>query len=313
MYKLTCGLIMVTSTVFAQAPTNGLLAHYPFNGNANDESGNGRDGIVTGTTLTADRFGNANNAYYFDGLGSNIELSNTSSLNMFTGFTLASWVNFTEDGGAFISKHENYYKNSFNLGGGQGKLYLHTDVDLYYVSSTKIINDGEWHFVVGTFDGVQLSIYIDGIAEGSSTANYSTGNSINIRLGRDSDLWFYKGLLDDVRLYNRAITSDEVFALYNEGKTATEISNINTLKKDLFNAYPNPATDYLIIEGNKVGASSGNSLLVKDLMGQTVFRSTINQNQLCINLDNWTKQALYFVLLLDSQNTVVEARKIIVQ
>lgn len=55
------------SIVFSQIPTSGLVAYYPFNGNANDLSGNSYNGTVDGATLTLDRFGNANNAYYFDG------------------------------------------------------------------------------------------------------------------------------------------------------------------------------------------------------------------------------------------------------
>ena len=65
------------SGVFAQINLDsGLVAHYPFNGNANDESGNGNDGTVNGATLTTDRFGNANKAYSFDGV--------SNSENMFT-------------------------------------------------------------------------------------------------------------------------------------------------------------------------------------------------------------------------------------
>ena len=65
------------SGVFAQINIDsGLVAHYPFNGNANDESGNGNDGTVNGATLTTDRFGNANKAYSFDGV--------SNSENMFT-------------------------------------------------------------------------------------------------------------------------------------------------------------------------------------------------------------------------------------
>jgi uncharacterized protein (TIGR02145 family) len=71
---------------------SGLIAYYPFNGNANDKSGNGHDGIVEGATLTVDRFGNPNSAYYFN--GSNIiELSHTDTLNFKNQhFTLIAWT-----------------------------------------------------------------------------------------------------------------------------------------------------------------------------------------------------------------------------
>ena len=63
--------VLFTANLMAQVPnyvpTNGLVGWWPFNGNANDESGNGNNGTVNGATLTTDRFGNANKAYSFDG------------------------------------------------------------------------------------------------------------------------------------------------------------------------------------------------------------------------------------------------------
>ena len=61
-------LTFVSFSLFAQVPANGLMAWYKFNGNASDSSGNGNHGTVNGATLTSDRFGNANKAYYFNGV-----------------------------------------------------------------------------------------------------------------------------------------------------------------------------------------------------------------------------------------------------
>ena len=60
--------LVLSINSFSQIPTNGLVGYWPFKGNANDESGNGHDGTVNGPTLTTDRFGNANSAYYFNGI-----------------------------------------------------------------------------------------------------------------------------------------------------------------------------------------------------------------------------------------------------
>ena len=69
---------------------NGLVAYYPFNGNANDESGNGNDGTNNGVTLTADRFGNVDAAYDFDGFN-NITVPHNSNLNLIGDLTLSAW------------------------------------------------------------------------------------------------------------------------------------------------------------------------------------------------------------------------------
>ena len=74
--KKTFAFLIVLSiySVKAQIPTDDLVASYPFNGNANDESGNGYDALVFGPNLVADRYGNLNSAYYFDGLDDTISI-----------------------------------------------------------------------------------------------------------------------------------------------------------------------------------------------------------------------------------------------
>ena len=70
---------ILPTLVFAQIPSDRLVGYWPFNGNANDESGNGNDGAVNGaTTLTIDRFGNSNSAYAFDGINDYIGIASSS-------------------------------------------------------------------------------------------------------------------------------------------------------------------------------------------------------------------------------------------
>ena len=72
-------------------PINGLVGWWPFNGNANDESGNGNNGTVNGATLTSDRFMNVNKAYSFDGVDDKIEINHSDSLNTFP-LSVVAWV-----------------------------------------------------------------------------------------------------------------------------------------------------------------------------------------------------------------------------
>ena len=92
---LTLIAFILGLTAFSQIPNyvpqNGLVGWWPFNGNANDESGNGNNGTVNGATLTTDRFGNVNQAYGFDGNSQNIEVSNSSSLNP-NELTISVWI-----------------------------------------------------------------------------------------------------------------------------------------------------------------------------------------------------------------------------
>ncbi len=90
---LALAMLLVSSGVYADL-SEGLVAYYPFNGNANDESGNGFDGIVRGATPVEDRFGNIDSAYYFNGNGNDadgIELPSTS-INGLTHITSSVWI-----------------------------------------------------------------------------------------------------------------------------------------------------------------------------------------------------------------------------
>ena len=91
------GLATVTSAqVPSYVPSNGLVGWWPFNGNANDESGNGNNGTVNGATLTTDRFNSLNAAYHLDGNGDNIYVANNFFDNGSAGWSLSVWYNLDQ-------------------------------------------------------------------------------------------------------------------------------------------------------------------------------------------------------------------------
>ena len=132
------GVLTVCAVIFlfcgiANAKINdGLVAYYPFNGNANDESGNGHNGVVNGAILTSDRFGNANKAYSFAGTDDDIDLAGTGSLDFLTGgFSLVAWTNFTAetDDKSIVTKHHCGISNSYFIGvhANSFDFYVHSD------------------------------------------------------------------------------------------------------------------------------------------------------------------------------------------
>lgn len=112
--NLTLILLFLAVCSFAQnvpsyVPSNGLVGWWPFNGNANDESGNGNNGTVNGATLTSDRFGNAGKAYSFDGVDDVIIVQDDTTLQIRTGeITISVWALLNtssfDDDIAFIDK-----------------------------------------------------------------------------------------------------------------------------------------------------------------------------------------------------------------
>src|SRR5205823_407204 len=83
--------------------TNGLVAYYPFNGNANDASGNGNNGLVSGAVLTTDRFGQTNRAYSFDGVNNRIVANDAPQLvfGLQTSLGVFAWIKFSGDVSGF--------------------------------------------------------------------------------------------------------------------------------------------------------------------------------------------------------------------
>ncbi len=140
--------------------TNGLVVYYPFNGNANDSSVNKINGIVHNATLTTDRFGNANKAYYFDGVTSFISVRDTSLLEMNKSLSLCAWIKTpgTSYSAGILNKVDqnsvtgyllriNNYTDSL----GEIALYGRDESEHSILDGKNKIFDDKWHFLVGTY------------------------------------------------------------------------------------------------------------------------------------------------------------------
>ena len=250
---LTLLLGVTTLSAFTQVPsnvpTNGLVGYWPFNGNANDESGNGNNGTVNGATLTIDRNGLANKAYGFDG-SDWIEVMNSTSIQPSTAFSISAWV-FVESsqpslGGNYtriINKNHSEAQNfatyqlitGLNTGYGKAGVCIRTGsgisggaAGIYTWTGATNNVIGQYQLIVGTYNGSELKIYQNGTL--SSSVNH-TGNlcydSGNLWFGRGksgsapgTDM-FFNGKIDDVGMWNRALTQTEITDLYNGCSTPT--------------------------------------------------------------------------------------------
>ena len=228
---------VATAQVPSYVPTNGLVGYWPFNGNANDESGNGNNGTVIGATLAQDRNGNVNAAYSFDG-NDWVEVQNSEILNFGAGsFTLSCWSQ--KLGGNtwqhmvtknFIPQWPNY-TNNFALRYENNTIALFSGSDLNggnggLVTSSQL-NLEDWNHFVGVFNSTSLTmhIYMNGTLIGSTSTSSTLQNYNalgNMYFGVEhpttslpSGPQFLTGFLDDISIYNRALTTDEVLALYN--------------------------------------------------------------------------------------------------
>lgn len=215
-------------------PTNGLVGWWPFNGNANDESGNGNNGVVNGPTLTNDRFGVANKAYNFDGVNDYVEVVHSSTLTFATSVTFSFWVNIPDNSFNTTGNPERNpigKQRSSGLGGsgiawetndqigvpGTPQFYLNSGNSVVQYEDVTPLVLNNWNHLVGVYDGSILSLYSNGALLGSSLGNLSLSNIVqNLFFGKEgSNGRFYKGSIDDIGIWNRALTQQEITNLYN--------------------------------------------------------------------------------------------------
>ena len=228
-------ILLLISCNARASSTDGLAAHYSFDGDASDSSGNENNASVYGAQLTEDRFGEANSAYLFDGLDDYVEAPHSSSLDLTGPITLSAWIK--SDGtywvSSVITKMPDYepavgYTLCTIDSKAFGILSYSLDGSSHYsgwASSNTSVIDGEWHLLTATYDESEIRMYIDGQLESSEA--YSDGyqsNSAPLKIGyryypyydgrEGSHNWALNGAIDDVRIYNRALSANEVQALY---------------------------------------------------------------------------------------------------
>jgi hypothetical protein len=225
-------VFVFTSNAFSQVPsyvpTSGLVGYWPFNGNANDESGNGNNGTVNGATLTTDRFGNVNSAYVFSG-GANISVPHNANQNISSVGTWSAWVDvssFTAAGttSQLISKYNsNLNQRSYvlELELSKFKHNVHDGITWHSVTSATSMQINEWRQVTVVFDKTaspSLKLYLDGTLSATDDSYHGDLpiHSLPIIFGNSSGIALaaFNGEMDDIGIWNRALTPQEITNLY---------------------------------------------------------------------------------------------------
>jgi hypothetical protein len=229
--------------------TDGLIAYYPFNTNALDESGNDNHGKIHGASLAEDRFGKKNSAYNFDGKNNYISVPPLKILdNLSISFwlqTQASDNNNWPWGQLIIDRDICGVKRDWSVGTGLGgKLQFNTGANIDEVlTSSMDINDGSWYHITVVrnaenrikkmfinnklntshyFDSEEFQNHLSPINLGAMVCNSSRRHDT-----------FFNGNIDDVRIYNRALSDSEIQQLYNNASNQTKNCKANLLDQKL--------------------------------------------------------------------------------
>jgi len=205
---------------------NGLVGYWSFNENTGstiyDLSGNNNTGLfLNNPTWGYGKKGGR--ALNFNGINQGINLTNNGALNVTGAIGISAWVNITTNTpnpyGRIIDKK---YDNGFVLCHFFNTNQMYFGVNANFVTSATTLSINTWYHVGATYDGANLKIYINGVLDGTFGYVGSVGNgSSTITFGYDNttspNAEFFTGLIDEVRIYNRALTQQEITTLYQSG------------------------------------------------------------------------------------------------
>jgi hypothetical protein len=220
--KCKCHSVTLPSYI----PASGLIGWWPFNGNANDESGNGNNGTVGGAVLVADRSGFASDAYGFNGSDNYIKVIKDCGNFNTSDFTISAWVldNDAIGSGAIVSKrNSSSYGNFFTLSYCNHPGYEIDQTNIQDYSHNYIAGDylGVWHHIVMVRAGTSVSLIMDGTIQQTfaspviQSINNDAYLSIGARYYGNYLTEHFKGSIDDIAIWNRALTQQEITDLYN--------------------------------------------------------------------------------------------------
>ena len=243
----------------------GLVGHWPLNGPATswltdttqDTSGNGNTGTLVGMSTTSSPVaGKIGQALQFNGSNQCIISYPGPSVQAQNKITLAGWI-YPK---SFANYNALMYTSGNNNGwwlqtlppGDTGAGYVRFGAGGSYVNSASVIPLNQWSFLTGTFDGTNYKLYINGVLNNTASAAATISDSGIIKVIGDNSYncaggQEVNGYLDDLRIYNRALSAQEVQQLYALGQVNIGHSNTVTVSSGLVGHWPlnGPATSWL--------------------------------------------------------------------
>lgn len=318
IFTLSIAIATGIATLNAQV-TSGLVAKYSFNNaNANDEIGT-NNGLVSGASLTTDRFGNANKAYSFDGIDDYISFGDTPQFQMGNNdFCISLWVHYTTAQQAVILSKRAGAATNFNM----YSISVMNDPQFGGVSEKTVaflrssnsndramdagIQSGGWHHLVLFHDySDSTSLIIDGQVISTSVNTITgvfdiIGEPLVLAFAEEANSSFFNGKIDDLRIYNRLLSPLEIDSLLNEANPMTTGISDNSPINNTIAVFPNPTK-------NVINFSAQTNMQLTNLSGQIVAD---RKNVKTIDLSDQPK-GIYFLILTDNNGQETQRSKII--
>jgi len=253
------------------------VLYLPFNGNTNDYSGYNNHGTISGATYVADRAGNPNAALRFDGIDDRVQIPNSTGLNFTEAISVSIWLKVEEFYGreAYPMSHgnwENRWKISITNKGIRWTVKTTNGVrDLDSVTELAL---NTYYHVVTLYDGSNFDIYLNGVLDQHTTfSGLILQTDLDLTVGQvlpGNTQYNFKGILDDIRLYDYGLSAEEISALYH-GTASVDNFTDNQYPETVYLApcFPNPFNPQTTISYG-LAYSAETKITIYDMLGREV-------------------------------------------
>jgi hypothetical protein len=191
-----------------------LVASYSFEDNVDDSSGNGLNGTIKGNPFFVE--GIAGKALSFDGVNDSVDFGNNAAFDITEQITISAWVNTNDTGDGqhnpYVGKGDHAYALK-QASSSTIEFFIYDGG--WYTANVRVDSsfNGEWHHVLGTYDGLEVKTYVDGVL-GATNAHAGTievqTHNLTIAINSEETDRYYDGLIDEVKIYNRALSEGEI-------------------------------------------------------------------------------------------------------
>ncbi len=301
--------ILCSSVAFSQlpsyVPTTGLLAWYPMNGNGNDVSGTNNNATNNGATFINDRNGVANAAASFNGTTAYMSVATPTFTFTSTGsFSYSFWINKQTQptAGIVLMTGSNVADNFITLFQGVTNQQFGTNKQQQpWIWATCAHNVNIWTHYVASYNNGAMNLYKNGVLQSSATFNYTGVTSANLPLyiGQGFSGGNFAGSIDDIGVWNRALTQSEVTILYN---AITGISD--PAVADNFSI--SPTTDAGIMSIQASNNVVGTAYTIYNALGKKVLNGRINSTSSQLNVSTLPNGIYFYSLLADGKKATTK-------
>lgn len=295
--------------------TNGLIAYYKFDGNLADSSGNNNHGTNFGSQFTTDKNGLGSKAVKFNGTNAYINVPASTSLNSVQNeLSIAAWINVTDwyhwaefSYAALLCKSNTSSSTQYRFSLLNNAFDVISNQKKFYKLIPSSFDTGTWYHVAIAKKGDSCILYVNGnvMQTAITDGTYPSDSTQPLEIGRDyaGSIEYYNGKMDELRIYNRALTSQEVTNIYNNVNTS--IHDAIAIPASTLILYPNPSNGIFHLNG---AALNIKTIQVFNHIGQTVFSSNEASNKLDLSYLN---KGVYFIKVTDSKESVFKSQLVI--